>query len=61
MHLKVVSCSKIDMRERDRERESIPGLIAEIVLNCNFSYKSLLPQCILKNENMTIIKKIHIQ
>ena len=59
MHLKVVSCSKIDMRER--ERESIPGLIAEIVLNCNFSYKSLLPQCILKNENMTIIKKIHIQ
>ena len=47
--------------ERERERESIPGLIAEIVQNCNFSYKSLLPQCILKNENMTIIKKINIQ
>jgi hypothetical protein len=29
---------------------SIPGLIAEVVLNCNFSYKSLLPRSILKNK-----------
>lgn len=28
----------------------IPRFIAEVVLNCDFSHESLLPQCILKNE-----------
>lgn len=32
---------------------SIPRFIAEVVLYCNFTYKSLLPQCILKNEGHT--------
>ena len=34
----------------DKYEVSLPRLIAEVVLNCNFSYESLLPQCILKHQ-----------